>query len=1173
MWKSTAEMRVLVTGSSCSQGNARFHARARTDWKNSLLESGFLWGIVARAVICLALGILILAVTLCDTATQSSAAAYSQPQGQEPGLRVLESSKDRVVLEVNVPDYSVSTELLQGMPYDVLSVLGWAANQEAGVPRLPVRRILLGIPPDAQVQLEVLGLAVQESGNYRIAPAPEIVLGDVPFEPPGLWLTAPHFKERLVESPAIYGIDAFYPGAVARVVEDGFIRSQRVVAIDLWPVQYNPVSRRIRSHSRFQVEVSLSYPHGRQATSRELPGSGGSEILGYEQIFRDQLLNYTSAKSWRSRSAESLDRTAVSMWPLPGQAYKIVVVRNGIHKLTYQDLASAGVPLATESIDPREIQIFVAGTEIAIQLIGEEDGKFDPEDYVLFYGQGIENKYTDRNVYWLTYGQAMGRRMPRQNGEPLGSFPTPVVFSSHLRIEQDRDHSSQWPGDDSTERWYWQRRIAYSGVPTDVIASVNLGHVSMESGVASLRIAMKANNEFVTVNPDHHAVFYVNGHPIGEHWWDGMDSVEVAELDFSQSYLAPGVNTFRTTFPGDTGAYVEYLLFDRYELSYGHAYTADGDRLEFSQTTPGPWEFEVAGFTKPDVSVYDISNPLTVTQIFSLATELSSAAYTIRFSDTVPNTRTYLALTAEHWLSPESISLDSPSGLRDPANGADYIIISHADFVPAAQRLAAYRAGQGLRTIVVDVVDVYDEFGYGLSIPHSIREFLRYAYEGWQHPAPTYVVLLGDGTYDPKNNVDQGVVSYITPYMGFVDPWMGETATENWFVTVVGEDIWPDLFVGRMPANSLAEANAMVDKTMLYEQSVGKTDWASHLVFVAGKQPDPKWAGNFHDLSNALIQDYVSPFYDVSRVYLGEIPGSTCSSGSECKHQLVDAINAGALLVNFIGHGSVIQWDGAFIFDLDTIGQLTNADRFPVMLPMTCLEGFFIHPYPDHPSLSESVVRAEGKGAVASWGPTGLGVANGHDELNRGFLDAVLLRGVREFGPATYAGKLRLYSAGHSLEQIQEYTVFGDPALRLPASPTDLQVDKLADPLNGIGPGAAVTFTLSFSNAGPGIAFDPVLTDHIPSLLVNPTVVYSSSAVLSQRAGITFSWNITDLLPHEGGQIVIRAEVAPDAKMPVTFFNRTEVASTTPDLVPWNNLAWVGIGSARTYLPLILRSQ
>ncbi len=117
---------------------------------------------------------------------------------------------------------------------------------------------------------------------------------------------------------------------------------------------------------------------------------------------------------------------------------------------------------------------------------------------------------------------------------------------------------------------------------------------------------------------------------------------------------------------------------------------------------------------------------------------------------------TYLALTPDRWLTPAEIVRDAPSDLLSTTNGADYIVISHPEFLPAAQTLATYRAGHLPRTKVVDVVDVYDEFGYGLSVPEAIRAFLRHAYDNWEPPAPTYAVFMGDGTYDPKEYLGKG---------------------------------------------------------------------------------------------------------------------------------------------------------------------------------------------------------------------------------------------------------------------------------------------------------------------------------------------------------------------------------------------------------------------------------
>jgi uncharacterized repeat protein (TIGR01451 family) len=1131
----------------------------------------------------LTLALVYLALTIL-VASISAGAAGAQPlEGGEEALetppvkiQVLESNKERIVVDIEIAAYTVSRRSVDGTLYDVVSIPGWGMTEKAGYPELPTRRVMVGIPTDAEIKLRVIEGELRTEGAYRLPPVPEVVLAQETVAQMEPWSGFPVFEERSLEAADAYGRDAFHPGGVASLGGVGWIRSQRVAAIELYPIQYNSVSKNIRFHSRFRVELTLSYPRG-----REVVGGATPENANYERILAEYLLNYDSARAWRGQPAMPVEGLAEPGWSAGLDAYKITIKEDGLYQLTYDDLAAAGVPVGADTFDPRTIQIQSIGEEVAVRIVGEEDGRFDADDYVLFYGLGIKNKYTERNVYWLSYGQTLGRRMAERSAAATEPPSKPTMFTSTVWVEENLGYTSLWPGDeDSIERWFWHNLLGERGYPVSVDMEVDLGHVASQAGPGSLKMILKGHNTWPTVSPDHHAEFFVNGYYIGEHLWNGKDTIETVELDVAPSYLTTRVNTFRVDLPADAEPaayyYVDHVLFDRFELSYGHAYRADSNQLLFDQAVPGSWAYEITDYTQPGIEVFDVSDPVSVTRIISPVVEWVAPNYQVRFSETVETTTTYLALAPERWLTPEDISRDSPSDLRNTENGADYIIITHADFQPAAQVLAGYRAGLGLRTMVVDVEDVYDEFGYGLSVPEAIRDFVRHAHEVWQKPAPSYVLLLGDGTYDPKNYIDASVASYITPYLANVDPWMGETATDNWFVAVAGEDDLPDLFLGRMPANTLAEASIMVEKTISYEQSVPDADWTGHFVFVAGEQPDPSFppAGDFHDISEALTADYASVLHDVTRVYLGNAgaaPLSTCASGSECKQQLVDAINEGAWAVTYNGHGSVTQWDGQYVFDLAAIEQLTNPSRLPVMLPMTCLEGKFTNPYIEYPAVSESMVRAEGKGAVASWGPTGLGVANGHDELNRGFLDAVLLQGIREFGPATFAGKLRLDNAGYSLEQIHEYTVFGDPALRLHAPPTDLQIEKQAAAVEELGPGDVVTFTLRFSNAGPGIALEPVLTDLVPPVLINPSVVYSSLEVLSQRTGITFSWTITDLLPHEGGELVFRAEVAPGVESPVAFFNEAMIESTTPDLVLANNRAVVGVGTLKINLPLILK--
>ncbi len=97
---------------------------------------------------------------------------------------------------------------------------------------------------------------------------------------------------------------------------------------------------------------------------------------------------------------------------------------------------------------------------------------------------------------------------------------------------------------------------------------------------------------------------------------------------------------------------------------------------------------------------------------------------------------------------------------------------------------------------------------------------------------------------------------------------------------------------------------------------------------------------------------------------------------------------------------------------------------------MTCFTGFFHHP--EYGTLDESLLRLDGGGAVATWSPSGLGVATGHNYLHQGFYQAVFGGGQTQLGPAVLAAKLALYSHTQVYNDLLEtYHLFGDPAMAL----------------------------------------------------------------------------------------------------------------------------------------------
>jgi hypothetical protein len=474
----------------------------------------------------------------------------------------------------------------------------------------------------------------------------------------------------------------------------------------------------------------------------------------------------------------------------------------------------------------------------------------------------------------------------------------------------------------------------------------------------------------------------------------------------------------------------DIVLVNWFELHYSKTYIAEENHLVFDGNQTGNWEYRVDGFSQNHIDVFDITSPLAPKRIQRVLVQPGSSGYQARFQQQAGGR--YLAINSSRRLLPLRIFQDTSSELKATVNAADYLIISHADFISAVQPLASWRAVQGLRVKVVDVQDIYDEFNGGVFNPQAIQDFLAFAYASWSPPAPTYVLLVGDGNYDYKNNQGWGEPEYIPPYLDDVDPWIGETATDNRYVSISGSDLLPDMFIGRFPVKTSSEAKAMVDKTLAYEQQQSTDEWNLQFTFVAD---DRDSAGDFAALSDALAAQQVPPAYSVEKIYYKV----THPSVSEAKTALIQAMNQGRLLVHFYGHASVQYWAAEKIFSVTDLPSLNPSTRLPFIISMTCQEGYFIWPKPpnnDYSSLAESVVRLAGGGAIASFSPTGLSISSGHDFLDRGLFQAIFVDRQKRAGVATTQAKI--YLAAHASTQqylVETYLLFGDPALQLQTPP------------------------------------------------------------------------------------------------------------------------------------------
>jgi hypothetical protein len=931
------------------------------------------------------------------------------------GARVVESRSNGLVIEFSLPGYAITSQGAGTEACELLEVDGYDNASQPGLPRLPTRTEIVGIPPEG---MPVLGLIEAEqdtlAGRHRLCP------GEKPVFEPSLDGETRIRGIEAIPDPEAYGRPGLLPATSVELDAPGFIRSQRVARLRFQPFQYNPVTGEVVVTRRLRVRVTMPTrpPNigGRAAETAEI-----LETDAFEGVLRDLLVNYEQARLWRTPPPTRPLPMAASQGPAASAQtrYTIQVDRDGIFVITYADLQKAGMPVG--SVDPRQFRLMNRSSEVSIIVEGDGDGSFDPGDYLLFYGQRTDSKYSTTNAYLLDSQPGPRSRMLTADGTS-GDGAVPADFQTTVHLEEDRLYLSAQPSGTDNDHWYFDALVAPSG-PTETTITTTLTHLSGNAAQATVRGLLKG----YAATPLHHAQVLLNAHLVEEATWP-QGAEHWIEVAVPATDLIEGTNSVTVRAITDQGTTDQILLVNWFELDYGRLYQADNDILQFDGEAAGAWRYQVGGFSTDALEVYDITAPLQPLRISGASVQGAGDGYQLSFQQTIGGEHRYLALSTARRLLPVDIVKSTPEDLLSSDNAADLIIISHPDFLNIMQLLGDIRSGQGYRTKVVDVQDIYELFGGGMPEPGAIHDFLAYAYAHWAPPAPTFVLLAGDGNYDPKDNLQLHEPVFLPPYLADVDPWIGETAAENRFVTVVGDDSLPDMFLGRLPVRSQTEAKLIVNKLINYDAADG-SGWNRKLLFVAD---NPDNGGDFHSLSDAVADHYVPPAYTIDKIYQGVSPYTI---PSDTKAAIIQAINQGRLIVSYVGHASLGWWATEKLLSRTDIASLDNGDRLPFFAPMTCYDGYFIVPATatvDRSSLGEMLVRAPGKGAIASFSPAGLGIASGHDVLEKGVFTAIFQHGQNRIGVAVTQAKLYLYANSLShRDLIDSYVLLGDPTTRL----------------------------------------------------------------------------------------------------------------------------------------------
>jgi len=917
---------------------------------------------------------------------------------------------------------------------------GCQAAGQPGAPATLESSFSLGVPEGARVKVQILTVESEDIRNFLLAPIPALVSS----EQPGLG------SYRYAKNPSHYGKAGMLPGTIASLASVERLRQYNIAGVKMIPVQYDPLAGVLRLNKKITVKVSWDIA-GRENDSRPDPA--------FVPVFSKLLVNYPQCRNWKVSEKTSKEK---AVDPFDGHSvwYKLSVLQEGIYRLDYDYLLRNGVDPAV--IDPRTIKIFSGGSaalpkdrnivvpdtmkQIAIWIKGQEDGRFDQGDHIIFYGQDLSgwhknsklttpqffNPYADTNCYWLTWGGDNGRRMQVGNCEPGQENLQPLQsFIDTLHFEQDKFNPFN-----SGEFYYWANMRRASS-ESSRLYSFSLATPGVSVSQAKLRITLRAG-----ITSKHHVVWGLNGLPSKDFSWTGspgppndggsepiinrelIDSVNIDNLQ-------DGNNALTITLLKENADTTDAIYFNWLELAYSRKFQAYKGGLKFRADSSGQNvnRFYLTGFNSDSCQLLDVSDPenpgfLQTSKIFP--------AY-MQFDDSWRKGNRYFASASSAWLKPNRIEAYRPNRLRELCADVKYLIIAADQLWPQAQALLAHHQAKAEKqpARAVKLSWIYNEFGFGVNDPAAIRNFLKYIYTNSGGTSPVWCVLFGNGNYDYRH-IDRSIANtnlvptHQEDILFFMLKEYQLHSHDDWYAYFT-TGLYPHFSIARLPAANSEEAWAVVNKIINYDSPNTFSPWRTQAIMVA--DDDDKNA-------TETLYGRLPKIYSVQKVYGISYPLEG-NYKPKARADLNKFWNEGVGIINFIGHGAWWTWGHEWYFRDTDVPYLANGSRLPLVITASCGISRFDNPY--YKCINSLVVTKASGGAIASFGSTREGWVGRNENLNYNLYYA-LFDSVFDLGRSVVYSKFMTKDPANN----ECYTLLGDPGIRfsLPQNPVTITVSS-----------------------------------------------------------------------------------------------------------------------------------
>lgn len=1051
-------------------------------------------------------------------------------------IKVIESNPTELIIRITFNQINIRDTIISGKLFNYVSTEDFSVR-EPGEPWLPLKTLNIALPPVSSPTINILEEEAVLKENKFILPFPK--------EDPSIDKS---FIENFNEK--IYSSNSFFPSSPVEFVNEYIFRYVKVKVLGISPVQFNPVSKKIKILNSLTIKISYNAEKGLLLTGISDPMT--------DDYINTMLINSDVAKDFKYKFPQPYN-VLLNQWYNPNANYfKIYFKKKGLYRITYEELINNGVPI-NQGIEISKIALYGQGEIIPIDIEDGGDGVFNSGDYFQFVGFEAPaspfsnlNIYNNSNVYWFTYESPIDTgkyKIVDGDPRPPNFFAFTVdKYLEKVRYEKDLifDRYGLAPNG-NRDYWTWGKATARSRAPE--FGFEDFFEPFYQHWADSPYVYLNVNLHGINNNfwcSTHRAKIFLTDQFVGEVLWDGQN-----ETNYNTKFyvgndsirIYPSGNRFQVKVYGDACANVDddEIRVNWFEFLYWKSLRIDSNYFNFI-TPPNSYGIAriwLSGWQSDNAKIYIPSKSKLIKN-----PEFYNLYNSVRYLDTIITRTEYFIASNNSFLTVDSIKADnSKSDLRNITNKADYIIITHSKFKSIADQLKNFRETNfpdstiiNPKIMVVDVQDIYDEFSSGLLDPFAIKNFISYAFSNYVSPAPSYVSLVGDMSYDYRKIFSNSRENYI-PSIPYWTYQYGLAASDNMFVAVAGSDIVPDLALGRISIEEVSEGQIILDKIFNYPSDNSKEWKQKVLLFASGLNDADENNFGFNDASLFLEDYFIAPKgFTTKKVFrYPNKPRHYPFQGGTA--ELREAINQGGVIANYYGHGGGYQWD--FMFLNDDIYELQNGGKLPFIVSVTCYTAHF----DNQDVFGEQFIKVPDKGCIAFFGSSGLTYWGAGKGINEQIFSQIFNGKNFVIGKAILKAKQNVQSTGFYESQIALQTLLGEPLVRLafPDKP-DFQIKNNSLTISKENPIVNDTLFVSviIRNLGPKYNSDSLVVELFAS---SPDTNYRIDSTRIPNFAIADTINFT-WIPNLSGLYTLRTEVNINNPIP-EMDNTDNIASNT----------------------------